>query len=142
MKTLTFNTNSWHYRFVTKMTNYTPTNSGSDICSYSRAFITALFYIIIQALLIAVIGYFLSHFLIGVVYSIMLGKWFFTFAGEVVALTLSFFSAAAGLISLIYLIVGIVCKAKLARTNRSDGFVKNAYRAWKGKYCVKIEFKE
>lgn len=141
MKALTFDTNSWHYRFVTSMTNYNPFYDDNDMCAYSSAFIKASLGLAVIGVLIAFFGHLLAHFLIGVVISLLMGTWFFTFVGEVMAFTLMLGAVVGILVATVWFGVDQLSTVK-RRLSYSDSFVSNAYKSWKGKYCVKIEFKD
>lgn len=148
MKSLTFNKSSWHYRIATKVSNYSPYDEeydrgdSPDICTYSRHVAGALLLLTLGAALFLGISYILIHVVLGIAFSLMTWSFMFTEIGF------------AGLIALC--MIGFVCgaiylknKIEERRNNRRysnrgvpkpDGFVKNAYKSWKEKYCVRITF--
>lgn len=142
MKALTFNTNSWHFRLVTKMTNYNPFYDDSDICAYSKAFFVALLWLAVIGTLIGMVGYLLAHALIGVVFSIIMGAWFFTMIGEIIMLLAGLLIVAAACVAAGFYLTEQVGAVKRRMADAEDNFVKSAYQSWKGKYCVKINFKD
>jgi len=153
MKALTFNTNSWHFLLATKMAGYkapyvSKYSNGeiytygdkADICTYSKYVVSGLLLLTLAGLAVAAIGFIVSHILLGIYFSIMLGMWFFSdIAGGAMIV--------AGLI-LLWLGVAKAWswnydrKMSTEYRNRPDGFVKHAYKSWKEKYCVQIVFKD
>ena len=155
MKALNFNKNSWHYRLVSKLELYeaphqkdiwgdgelyTVGDSG-DICTYSKRVIFALFLVsiiiaaIILSLTIAV------HTLLGIYFSLLANEWIFTEFGNV-GMILSIAT-----ISMIGIYVAVedlddyYKRKSNKKSNKPDSFMKNAYRSWKNKFCIPIDFK-
>jgi len=146
MKTLKFNKKSWHYKLAA-VAGYTPQSvwneeteewveKGGDICSYSvyvgKWFLLAAFCI----MFIYSVIYFAIQFLFGVVFSIMYMTMLFSNAGLFGFFIFSFFSALA----IIVMIIDWTTKATQKTLKKPDSFISNAYRAWKDKFCVRIEF--
>lgn len=146
MKALTFNKNSWHFLLATKMGHYRPYDRESgygdnaDICTYSRHVMGGLLLLTLAAAAIAFAGFIVSHILLGIWFSIMLGTWFFSdwAVGAMIVLGIGAF--------VIGMKVAIDWQYERRMSseyrNRPDGFVKHAYKSWKEKYCVQIEFKD
>ena len=146
MKALTFNKNSWHFLLATKVAGYNAPYSyegyicgdSADICTYTRHVMGGLLLLTFAGLLIAGVGFILSNILLGIWFSIMLGMFFFSEVGTV---GLVFIGAGGGLFGLKTLINWYVDRSSSAETiERPDGFVKHAYKSWKEKYCLKINF--
>lgn len=148
MNAIAIKRNSWHYRIATKMAAYRPEwdyETGADvddICRYRRHVIGGLFLILLAAVGIAVVGFLLTQFLFGVVFSLLYGAWLFTPAAEAVMLV-------GGVIVIgVSLFMGLnkagemyhEYKYNKKREAKPDGFVKQAYNSWKEKYCVKVTF--
>jgi len=148
MKTLTFNKDSWHFQIATRIAGYNAPYSypgedhvygdNADICTYSKYVVSGLLLLMITGALLAGVGYILAHVLLGVWFSIVLGKFFFTEIGII------------GLIVLIGIVIAFGVKLlndwrysqrmKAEYRDGPDGFMKHAYKSWKGKYCLKINF--
>ena len=139
MKSLTFNRNSWHYKIAYHIAGYRSWH-GSDICTYTRYVMGALFVIFIGVALGLCVLYVLFQTLIGIVFSLMTWTWMFTELGFLGLIVLSVLSM---IFSVIYIKKKIEDKNReVNRIPKPDGFVKNAYKSWKEKYCVRIKFTE
>lgn len=136
MKTLTFNKQSWHYT-IAKFGGFERW-AEQDLCTYTRAFIMGIMQIAFCTAVIAIGGLILSHAILGIIFSIMTGTFMFTEIGFLTMIA----------ISVILLIVGALVsidKIQQHMNNRQDtpaGFIKNAYTAWKSKYCIKIDIRD
>lgn len=146
MKALTFNKNSWHYLLATKMAHYRPYDrehgygDNTDICTYSRHVMGGLLLLTLAAAGIAFAGFIASHILLGVWFSIMLGTWFFSDWAIGAMIVIGVCSVAFGGAALIAW--NRDRRMSTEYRNRPDGFVKHAYKSWKEKYCVQINFKD
>lgn len=150
MKTLTFDKNSWHFLIATKIAGYTAPfeytyNDGTtavhgdpgDICTYSKHVMGGMFLLTLSGLAIAGASWVVVHMLLGVWFSLMLGTFFVSEVG------------IAGFIVTILagIIVGVKWRSdrKMSTEYRNrlvkpDGFVKHAYKSWKEKFCLSINF--
>ena len=142
MKEVTFNKNSWHFRFITKVGDYSPGYNGPDICTYVRHFLWACTKSIILSFIGLVLGALLANFLYCIVMSIFHGALLFNPAAIAVAISLVIAGLAAGVVYL-----GNQAEEKRRQLRESgvqpaDSFIKQAYRNWKHKTCVKIDFVE
>ena len=153
MKTLTFNVNSWHFLLATKVANYrVPSVSkysdgefytygdSADICTYSKHVMGGALLLTIAAALIGLVGFLLAHVLIGVWFSFILGTWFFSSWAEA-TMIITLVVVASFVMAFLFKWY-IERKRSTEYRNRPDGFVKHAYRSWKEKFCVKINFVE
>ena len=150
MKTLTFNTDSWHWYLAHEMGDYDPMRHGDNLCAYTRRFLIGSMkmagFLVLMSLLIAGNGYLFWNVLFGVIFSIMLHSWMFTVEGMTV---LILGGAALGLAAL-YMVFRLVVRgisrgAEVVAANtieKQDSFAANAYNAWHDKFCAKLEFNE
>jgi hypothetical protein len=132
MMSLTFNKRSWHYA-IAKFGGF-DSYEDQDLCTYTSKFLKGVFWGSMLACLIAAVGFAAWHFIFGIIFSIL--------AGEVV---MSEIGVVFGILVLVLLLfVAIAAGAEKYRESREfrpqkpDGFVKNAYKGWKEKFCVKI----
>lgn len=139
MKQLTLNKNSWHFLVATKMGGYNDRYDDSDICSYSRKIASGLLRLGFCGLLIAMIGFIMFHTLFGIWFSIMFGTFFFTSLGMV---GVGFIVLAVQIV-VVSKVLGYLQNRSTSTEyrNRPDGFIKHAYKSWKEKFCVQVEFK-
>lgn len=132
MKTLTFDKRSWHYA-IAKFGGFNSW-SDQDLCTYTRKFMKGLFGAFLIGCLIALVGFGLSHLLLGIIFSIIAGAWVTTEIGIVFGMVLSIMAG--------FIVVGTSVEKyrdnQESKPQKPDGFVKNAYRGWKDKFCVKI----
>lgn len=151
MKALTFNTNSWHFLLATKVASYrVPSVSkysdgefytygdSADICTYSRHVMGGLLLLTLAGVAIAGAGFIVSHFLLGIWFSIMLGTWFFSdwAVGAMIVFGIG------GFIIGTKVVIDWLYNRRMNSRTKPDGFVKHAYKSWKEKFCVQIEFKD
>ncbi len=143
MMSLNFSKDSWHYK-VAKFGTLRTYGGETDMCHYVRSFIWG----VVKGLVVGVIigalaslvlaceGAFIGSFIAAV----MTGVWAFEgFAVGGVIIN----SIALGLVT----IFGTAYKYEQYRDAnprkrkppKPDGFVKNAYRGWKDKYCAKVK---
>lgn len=154
MKALTFKKNSWHF-WLAKLVGYeAPTTwtrgdgtvahygDKGDICTYSRHVVGALFSILVISFFgvmgTAIIGTLLAHVILGIIFSIIMGTFFFTDIGVIGLFIITIVSLVAGTM---YSLSWLRDRARESdESNNPDGFIKHAYRSWKEKYCLKINF--
>lgn len=139
MKTLTFNANSVHHKLAVfgNLNEYRST----DICTYTRSVLWGLFKFLGCVLLSLVLVVFASTALVEVVLSVVFSLYTGTFM----------FSELGLATAIVLVVVGIFVGVKFTydkigehsndpRSNKPDGFIKSAYRSFKGKYCVRVTF--
>jgi len=157
MKALNFNKNSWHYRLVSKLKLYeaphqqdiwgdgelyTVSGDSGDICTYSKRVLFALFLVIVGIVFFATVSNIVIHTLLGIYFSVLVGQWFFTEVGNVGMIL----SGAGVIFTGVYMAFKAFDHYNEKNLNKhkspkSDTFLSNAYRAWKDKFCVPINFK-
>lgn len=147
MKNLTFNKNSWHFWLATRIADYHPPHKfddddkfygdSGDICTYTKyvlgAIVLSTICIILGIAITALIGTLLSHLMLGIIFSLITGTFFFTEIG-VASLIVAFSWCLYGLI------IWISNRKIIESKNKSDGFIQHAFRSWKHKFCVQINF--
>jgi len=152
MKTLSFNTNSWHWFIAHEMGNYVPTRHGSDLCAYTRRVILGsiklIGFAVIVGFLVAAFGFLFWNVIFGIIFSIITHSWFFTDIGEGGVFVTGFF-ISVGLVYILGRIVihsisrGVKAVSESAKdqiAKKPDSFAANAYNAWHDKFCAKLEF--
>ncbi len=143
MMPLNFSKDSWHYK-VAKFGTLRTYGDETDMCHYVRSFIWGVTKglvvgVIIGALaslVLACEGAFIGSFIAAV----MTGVWAFEgFAvGGVIINSIALALAA-------FITIGYKyeqyreANPKKRKPPKPDGFVKNAYRGWKDKYCAKVK---
>ena len=144
MRSLKFNTNSLHYKIANIGGYYrhydTDDNEVTDICYYTKKVMIGLFIITIMTALIGVVCWLLINFSFGVIFSIWTGSWLMNPAGEAVLIMSSILITSA----ILYFGIGKLgqwVRGKIEDSkDKPDGFVHNAYKSWKEKFCAKITF--
>ena len=132
MKTLTFNKSSWHYT-IANFGGFDKWDD-QDLCTYTRKFISGIFKSIIIVLCIALFGYGISDAILGIIFSIITGTMLIGESGLFTIYLICCFVFFIG----VYLVTGTIMELTSKRSHKSDGFVTNAYKGWKEKYCIKI----
>ena len=136
MKTLQFDKNSWHYT-IAKFGGFNGW-SDHDLCTYTHKFMKGLFFSAIIGIFIAIVGFGLSNLVFGIIFSIIAGTWVTTEVGNVFGLILLLLS--------LFVAVGVSAEkymeSRKLRLRKPDGFVKNAYKGWKEKFCIKINIQD
>ena len=146
MKELVFDRTSWHFwiaNFGHKRVRPEKwdDNIQTDICTYTRAVFWGLINFTLVALLFSTLGG-LVLFSIGN----LIGYFLFDYGlYEITKAVMATIAIVAGAIGALVGFCAIVAAYKTSIGYVSDkmadakpGFVKNAYRSWKDKYCVKI----
>lgn len=156
MKTLNFNKNSWHYRLVRWLKLYQAPyqkdiwgdgsefrsyGDSGDICTYSKKVVLALFLLFLSAFGISFVLYILIHTLFGIYFSLLTGQWLFSEPGT--------FGVIISGIAIVFVSIFMLAKtihdyseknSYKPRVQKPDSFIKHAYKAWKDKYCLPINF--
>ena len=133
MQTLTFDKRSWHYA-IAKFGGFNSW-SDQDLCTYTCKFTRGLLGAFLRGLVIALLGFALSHLVLGIIFSIMAGAWVTTEVGTVFALILLLLA----LFEAVDVGVEKYKESRESKPRKPDSFVKNAYRGWKEKFCIKIK---
>jgi hypothetical protein len=124
---LTFNSTSLHYKLAL-LGGLSKYDDDSNICEYTR-----------HGLVIAFLGLILSHMLFAVGFSLVYGILIFSDAAIAGFMTTSLGLCWFGIWKLADSVKEHRRNAQDEST-KPDGFVKHAYKSWKEKYCVKVEF--
>jgi hypothetical protein len=133
MKLLKLNKDSWHYKLAMMYDKWMPDNT--DICTYTRTLIASF---CLMTFAICVMGLLAGSLLF------MFGGWIAYFLGYELHGAVIPFTFIYGVSAVI---IGIVwAKAfyqerKWTQPEKEPGFIRTAYRSWKDKFCVKVEFK-
>jgi len=161
MKELNLNKNSLHFK-IAAMVGYIPRTkhvdrsgdedycgNNPDICTYINFVFRGIIVLLLCGIVIAFFGHILAHMFLGIIYSFIMGEWFFTDMGE--AAIIIFGSISAG----VCIFFGTKKYTEWSYNRRiekrkadkdveevKDSFIKHAYLSWKGKYCVNIKFTE
>ncbi len=158
MKQLTFNNQSWHYKLA-KMAGYSPKSTyideygdeyktgehDTDICAYTRRVVLGSFMLAFLGMVTGIVGFVFWHVVFGIIFSIIMGTWFFTEIG-IAGLTMIVALSFVGLWILGTIKYGEYKDKKRWTAQNStlpvkpDNFVKHAYKSWKGKFCMQINF--
>lgn len=138
MKYTKLNVNSWHYKLAESV-GYDPDNN--DICSYTRRVIVGIFCLVALIVFIAATSAAISFLLVHMV----LGAYFYFAYGLVPAFEFFFgwgiviVSAICAACNLSYL--KLKERKYLRDTEEKEpSFFVTAYRSWKDKFCVKLQF--
>lgn len=148
MKTLTFDTKSWHWYLAHEVGNYVPSRHGENLCAYSRRVLLGAIKVtgaaVVVGLLVAGIGYLFWNVVFGIIFSILMHTWFFTDEGMAVVVLTGVATVLALLYGLFRLAIHGLSNAaeaaKAATIEKKDSFAANAYDAWHNKFCAKLEF--
>jgi hypothetical protein len=150
---ITFSKDSWHYKFVRRMTWWAPDPNSSNICAYTRAFIVAL----LKSLAIGALGAAITIVVFGVlvlpaiaavvalfchIFHLAVPAWVLVKgmikSGIVVWCFLGFIALIVGAV------IGILLLRKYIRENRVDappGPLAQMVGHWHDKTCAKIDWK-
>jgi uncharacterized membrane protein YdbT with pleckstrin-like domain len=134
VKTLNFSKTSWHFCIATKLGGYVAHYDADDICTYSKHFMIGLVTMFAIAMGIAILGFLAWNFIFGVIFSLVYWTWLFNDLAYIVIF------AIIGLIFTCLLIGGSWWIVYGEPMIKQDSFVRNAYKSWKEKYCIKIDF--
>lgn len=136
MKPLIFNKDSWHYRIASKYGNFDPKNS--DICSYGRRIFLGLLMISLIILSILILGIMNIDLFLGIVFSFICGSFVVGMAGQAM---ICFYIILASFISAHKYVKWKKNRYENYRC-KSDGYLINAYKSWKDKFCLQINFQD
>jgi hypothetical protein len=148
MRELTYSTKSWHYQLADNV-GYRPERDWDtgernfgDLCSYWRHVVGGMLLIAFLMVLFTGVAWVSVNFLFGLVFSAIYGVWLVNTAGEI---ALFFLTVGAFLLLLFKGIPMMWMSFQRYRYNhprpkKEDGFVKEAYKSWKEKTCVKVKF--
>lgn len=141
MTSLEFKRDSWHYK-IAKSAGLKTYGGETDMCTYLRHFgMGVLMWTFLSTLVVFIAACFVDLSM-AIMVSFMFGS----------LVTLSGMAILAVLIISVVLLIGVATLiiaavawaieklAKRSRSKKEDGFISNAYKGWKEKYCAKIQF--
>jgi hypothetical protein len=142
------NRKSWHFWLASKFGDYCYSEPEyQNVCTYTRCFLKGLIVFIISTILTVFMGAIflgLPLFALGWLIGYMFG--FFSLFDPKSRLADTVFSGF--LLSLMWIVFGIIFgivkfwkNGKKFAAVKQPSFLKVAYRSWKDKYCIKVEFK-
>lgn len=137
MKSLEINTNSWHYKLAT-LVGYRSWGQGSDICTYTRKVMLGILLILLITAAYTLATFILVDIVLGLIFSAIAGMWLMGQLGSVVLLSCAMVGTFIGMF--VGMGYSIERYNEYNRTARPDGFIKEAYKSWKDKYCLKLTF--
>lgn len=138
MQSLKFSVDSWHYRFIKKYTS-THDSDVQDICAYVRAFIKAGLIVLLILAAVTFASFLGTQILVGVAFSLYNWMWIFSPVAEAGMILLTVFSSGIGILAGTEYYKQKSDEKRWREGPKPDGFVKNAYKSWKGKYCARVE---
>jgi hypothetical protein len=142
MKELNFNKKSWHF-FLANMNGSQQHKQSTDLCSYTRNALIGAFIAVLCTIIFAFSAYIVVNMLFALVFSIAYSAVIMTEAAFVGWM-------AAFCILMYLLLISVIEAASNRRMNRvernfkskPDGFIVNAYKGFKDKFCVKVNLNE
>jgi len=145
MKSLIMKKGSWHYLLASITMLGDLEYYDMDICRYTRRVLLGLLILGVAAMLLAFLGFMFWNVIFGVIFSLIYHQFLFTDLGILTSMII----VVVAVIINVKLFVDKVAAWELARDLRKmrkakkpDGFVKVAYKSWKEKYCVRVEFSD
>ena len=138
MKSLQFSADSWHYKMIYK---YTPARDRDlvDICSYTRYFLFSLLTIGLILAGVTLASFILTQILVGIGFSLWHGMLIFSEVAKVSMGVITVLGGAIGIVAFMAWVGDKHREYKEAHRGEPDGFVKEAYKSWKEKYCARVE---
>lgn len=148
MKTLKFDTKSWHWYLAHEVGNYVPSRHGENLCAYTRRVLLGAIKVAgaaaVVGVIVAGIGYLFWNLVFGIIFSILMHTWFFTDEGMAVVVLSGVATGLALLYGLFRLVMRGLSNAaeamKEATIEKKDSFAANAYDSWHNKFCARLEF--
>ena len=139
----TFSRNSWHYKLVTHFGNMSQADPIKNICDYRLAVFASL---MVFTLAIGAIVTLSSVLIMPIAWSIVnyfeLGYWPIKDDAVVTAGFILWGMIVLGVIVfVIRQIILLIAKKYFAPKITAPGFIKTAYRSFRDKYCIEIDFK-
>lgn len=155
MKTLTFKTTSWHYLLATKIAGYRPRaddgeygNDSPDICTYTRHVISGLMLLILICICIAGLGYAFFDIALAIGFSLYYHVWL----GDAMTTVSTMIVLICIVVVAFHRLCNLISDYRWNKLHFDangnyirnpvipDGFIKHAYKSWKGKFCMPIKF--
>ena len=142
MKPLLLNRNSWHFRLATVYGSTYADYPREDICSYSGAVLKGFSRVLLFTLLVSIgVSVLYSNLLAWIIICIKLRTFVPMMEIAAISITLHITLIALGLATRLYKILwGSVIKTA-RKPEPKPTFLSKAYKSWKDKTCVPIDFK-
>lgn len=142
MYTVNFNKTSWHAKLFNKILGYDAVEYETNICSYTREWLKIVMGAAFVCTFIGGIATCIVNFLVAVIVGLIQGVWLeLTFPGQF-GMLLIFIMI---LVSIIFCICAFLSQfySKVAqKCSTEHSFIVESYRAYKNKFCVKINWVE
>lgn len=135
---LTFDSKSLHYKLAL-LGGLSEYDDDSNICEYTRHVMFGMVIVLLIGLLIAFMGTILANMLFAIGFSLTYGMLIFSEAA-IAGFIVSTIGAIWFGIWKLHDAADEYRRNTRHEPKKPDGFVKHAYKSWKEKYCVKIEF--
>ena len=133
MNTIKLNRNSWHYKLVNLLTSYLDTDH-PDICGYRSALLMSFVWILLILICATLTMDVVCDTLIGLSFSLFYGQWMLSVMAQVtIMMAMAIIAGAFSVYMLRWL------STKRTSPKADPGFVRQAFRSWKDKYCSRIE---
>lgn len=137
MKTLTFSDKSWHYHFA-KTAGF-DCWSDQTICTYMNRVFWGMFIHVLVGTVAAIFAKAAIDLILGIAFSLFFGSFMMSDAGFALMCLIGIISAYAFMWN-IQVVIGAVYRwvGNTKNVKKPDGFVVNAYKSWKEKFCLPI----
>ena len=146
MKTLNFNKNSIHFRLANMYDDF-DCNDDHDLCSYTKYVLCGF----VLSLMVLALGIGAWHLLVSTVLAVVFSIMYGTLIYDVSALVGGTFISFALFFTIHDFSSNYLDERRCARKKKvrelglppkPDGFLVNAFKSWKEKYCVRVTFGE
>ncbi len=145
MKQLQFNRDSWHYKLATSI-GYDDQDHSRSICGYMRWVIGAVLVWAFVALIGAVVFDVIFRMVLTVGFFVGTGKWIIDGPAAFGFLIMTGIAGTLLIFEYIPKKIRELAQNRLdkrqPKISKPDGFLKNAYAAYKNKFCTQIEFRD
>lgn len=141
MKPFIINKDSWHHHIASTFGGWTNCY-GEDFCSYVRHVFGGVCLIFLLIVIGSILGTGLIHLVLGAIFSAIYHAYLFTMAGEM-ALVILLLGVGATVILWAFHFVGYLVRLiRKEAEGSTPGFVKQAYRSYKEKYCMDVSYED
>lgn len=145
MKTLTFNSKSWHYWLATTIGDYSPNRTNKDFCAYTRSVIFGAGVVLILSAIALFLLYSTGREVYALYTCLFTKVCTFNKFEQMFATGVVIVAGVAGLMALFVWNENRKLAIRIAISNGTrpepkPGFLKTAYKSLKEKTCFKVEF--
>lgn len=146
MKPITLNKNSWHYRLADKYTQRGVWDDGENICLYTKQVLKGSVWALFLTFILSFVVLSFMDFFIWLYVSISTGLWttpreLSGFAIVIILLSACGVVAYIGVQTIEWLKESDNRFAQKTSSMVNPSFISEAYKSFKNKYCIKVEFK-